>query len=351
MSELYQQLLDHWVDEESSDLHIKAPNPPFWRVHGAVVPMPGFAPMNEQQVRAFAQFLVGEEAFREFVAARELDAAQTLSNGRRIRINLHIQKEGVGLALRLLPCNFYPLHSLGLPARVCDEICSLKQGLVLVTGATGSGKSTTLASFINQINETRAAHIVTIEDPVEYCHETKRSLVTQREVGRDTATFGEALKRVLREDPDVVLIGEMRDVETMDAALTLAETGHLTFGTLHTSTAVQTVTRLIGAFPASRQEQIRTQLAASLRYVICQQLLPNRARDGRQLAAEIMIATPAVLALIRENRLHQIRSAMQTGLNLGMVTMNQRLEQLVAESKISREVALEYSPDREAIEL
>lgn len=351
MNELYQKMMNQWVEAESSDLHLKAPNPPFSRIHGVLTPMPGFVPMDEEQVQGFARDLVGEEKYCRFEARHELDMALTLSNGRRIRINLHIQNDGVGIALRLLPCDFFPLHSLGLPSGVCDEICSLKQGLVLVTGATGSGKSTTLASFINQINETRPAHIVTIEDPVEYRHSTKRALITQREVGSDTASFSEALKRVLREDPDVVLIGEMRDAETMDAALTLAETGHLTFATLHTSTAVQTVTRLIGAFPASRQAQIRTQLAASLRYVICQQLLPNMDGDGRLLAAEILVATPAVLSLIRENRLHQISSAMQTGMQIGMLTMNQALEQLVRQGRISRETAIEYSPDRETIEL
>ena len=351
MNALHQSLLDQWVEQESSDLHMKAPNPPFWRVHGTLVRVPGFDAMTEEQVRTFARALVGEDDFRKFIDCNELDAARTLPNGRRIRINLHIQSGGVGLALRLLPCDFFPLHSLGIPARICDEICALKQGLVLVTGATGSGKSTTLASFINQINETRPSHIVTIEDPIEYRHCTKKALITQREIGADTVSFAEALKRVLREDPDVVLIGEMRDAETMDAALTLAETGHLTFATLHTSTAIQTVTRLIGAFPTNRQEQVRTQLAASLRYVLCQQLPPNLDGDGRLLAAEILVATPAVLSLIRENRLHQISSAMQTGMQLGMITMNQMLEQLVREGKISRETAREYSPDCETLEL
>jgi twitching motility protein PilT len=351
MNMLYQQMLDNWVEEESSDLHLKAPNPPFWRIHGNLVPMPEYNPLTDEQVREFACELVGEETFRIFLECNELDAAITLENGRRIRINLHIQSGGTGIALRLLPCAFFPLSSLGLPVKICEEICSLKQGLVLVTGATGSGKSTTLASFINEINETRRTHIVTIEDPVEYRHQTKKSLITQREVGKDTVSFAEALKRILREDPDVVLIGEMRDEETMDAALTLAETGHLTLATLHTGTAVQTVTRLIGSFPANRQEQIRTQLAGSLRYVICQQLLPNRDGDGRLMAAEILVATPAVLSLIRENRIHQISSSMQTGVHLGMTTMNQALQHFVREGKITTETAREYSPDRETLEL
>ena len=341
------KLIEKWVAAESSDLHIKAPNPPFWRMHGSLIPVPDFPPMSEEEVCAFSRELVGEEAFHIFLNDHEIDSAKTLGNGRRIRINLHIQSGGIGLALRLLPCNFYPLDSLGLPIKVSEEICGLKQGLVLVTGATGSGKSTTLASFINEINETRRGHIVTIEDPVEYVHRTRQCLVTQREVGKDTATFSEALRRVLREDPDIVLIGEMRDLETIRAALTIAETGHLTFGTLHTSTAVHTVTRIVSAFPASEQELVRTQLAGSLRHVLCQQLLPTASGDGRCLAAEIMVATPAVRALIRENRIHQIPSAMQTGSHQGMRTFNQSIDQLLQGGRISLEIAEEYRQKEE----
>ncbi len=338
----HKKLIDRWVAEESSDLHIKAPNPPFWRVHGRLEPMPGFEPMTEEQVRDLALHLVGKEQLREFDEMNELDTAKTLENGRRIRINVHVQLGKTGLALRLLPQEFYPLGSLGLPVQVCEDICNLKQGLVLVTGATGSGKSTTLASFINEINAVRNDHIVTIEDPIEYLHKTRKCLVTQREVGRDTASFTEALRRVFREDPDIVLIGEMRDPETIRAALTIAETGHLTFGTLHTSTAVHTITRIIGAFPANEQEQVRTQLSGSLRHVICQQLLPTIDMDGRCLAAEIMIATSAVKSLIRENRIHQIPSAMQTGTHLGMVILDQSLDRLVQTGRISPEIANEY---------
>lgn len=335
----HNKLIETWVAQESSDLHIKAPNPPFWRIHGRLEPMPGFAPMTEEQVRDFTFHLVGETQLREFDRDNELDTACTLPNGRRIRINVHIQQEMTGLALRLLPQDFYPLSSLGLPVQICEDICSLKQGLVLVTGATGSGKSTTLASFVNEINAIRNGHIVTIEDPIEYRHRTRKCLVTQREVGRDTASFSEALRRVLREDPDYVLIGEMRDLETIRAALTIAETGHLTFGTLHTSTAVHTITRIISAFPANEQEQVRTQLSGSLRHVICQQLLPTADGHGRCLAAEILVATSAVQALIRESRTHQIPSAMQTGSQMGMVTLNQALERLVQARKITQQTA------------
>ena len=339
---MHSTLIEQWIAAESSDLHIKAPNPPFWRMHGSLIPVPDFPPMSEEEVCTFSRELVGKETFQTFLQDHELDAAKTFENGRRIRINLHIQNGGVGLALRLLPCNFYPLDSLGLPIKVGEDICRLKQGLVLVTGATGSGKSTTLASFINEINETRRGHIVTIEDPVEYVHRTRQCLVTQREVGKDTATFSEALRRVLREDPDIVLIGEMRDLETIRAALTIAETGHLTFGTLHTSTAVHTVTRIVSAFPASEQELVRTQLAGSLRYVLCQQLLPTADGAGRCLAAEIMVATPAVRALIRENRIHQIPSAIQTGSHQGMRAFNQSVDQLLHNGFISLETAEAY---------
>ncbi len=219
--------------------------------------------------------------------------------------------------------------------------------MVLVTGTTGSGKTTTLASIINEINKTRNCHIFTIEDPVEYCHANRKAFISQREVGTDTASFEEALRRVLREDPDVVLIGEMRDQTTMRAALTLAETGHLTFGTLHTSEALQTVTRMIGAFPANEQEQIRTQLATTLSLVISQQLVPWSDGKGRSLAAEVMIGTPAVKAMIRENKIHQIPSSIQTGHIHGMQTMNMSLNALVKKRLITPERAIDWSIDKE----
>lgn len=331
-------MFDAWVAQESSDLHITAPNPPYWRIHGKLVPVPDFPALDEADVDYLTRALVGEAAYQTFRNENELDMAKTLRNGRRIRINVHRQMGLTGLSLRLLPCEFYPLDSLGLPEMVCKDICSINQGLVLVTGATGSGKSTTLASFINEINMTRTGHIVTIEDPVEYRHSSKKCFVTQREVGNDTASFDEALRRILREDPDYVLIGEMRDTETIRAALTIAETGHLTFGTLHTSTARHTMTRIISSFHASEQEQIRTQLAGSLRYVICQQLFPTLNGKGRCLAAEILVATPAVQALIRENRLHQIPSAMQTSSSVGMVTIEQSIQSLKQQGKISPDI-------------
>jgi twitching motility protein PilT len=260
---------------------------------------------------------------------------------------MYMQQKEIAWALRALPSEFMSLEQLGLPPQIYHNACALKKGLVLVTGATGSGKSTTLASMINQINETRECHIFTIEDPVEYLHFNKKAFISQREIGEDTESFHEALRRVLREDPDVVLIGEMRDRITMQAALTLAETGHLTFATLHTNEAIQTVTRIIGSFPANEQDQIRTQLATNLNLVISQQLIPWDNGKGRSLSAEILVATPAVKAMIRENKIHQVASAMQTGSQYGMLTMNTAIKDLYLSGRIGKDTAMSWSIDKE----
>lgn len=341
------RLLNDFIKAGSSDLHITTNIEPFVRLNGELVPLSNYQPVDGETIEHYTRELVGEKQYAEFLATNELDTALTLESGHRIRINIYRQQGDIAWALRLLPSEFFPLDKLGLPTSICEQACTLKKGLILVTGATGSGKSTTLASIINQINLTRAEHIFTIEDPVEYIHKPINCFISQREIGTDSASFHEALKRVLREDPDVVLIGEMRDAETMRAALTLAETGHLTFGTLHTSEAIQTVTRIIGAFPASEQEQIRTQLATTLQLVISQQLVPWDNGEGRSLAAETMVATPAIKAMIRENKIHQITSAMQTGQNIGMRTMNGSLAELMKSGKVSYENALAWSIDKE----
>jgi len=308
--------------------------------------MQGAEPFDEDMVRILTKELVGIKKYDEFMLNSELDMAIPYKNA-RLRVNLYMQQKTISWALRALPCDFFPLNKLGLPARICETVCTLQKGLVLVTGATGSGKTTTLASIINRINEARECHIFTIEDPVEYRHFNKKAFVSQREVGDDTDSFSEALRRVLREDPDVVLIGEMRDRATMQAALTLAETGHLTFATLHTAEAIQTVTRIIGSFPANEQEQIRTQLATTLSLVISQQLVPWDDGNGRSLVAEILVATPAVKAMIRENKIHQIASAMQTGFQYGMRTMNTSLKELFSAGLIGADTALAWSIDKE----
>jgi twitching motility protein PilT len=247
----------------------------------------------------------------------------------------------------MIPYQIKTFDELGLPARLCEEVCNIPRGIVLVTGATGSGKSTTLAAMIDHINRTRPLHIVTVEDPIEFLHRNKASLVNQREIGGDTQGFKRALRSALRQDPDVVLIGEMRDTETIEAALTIAETGHLTFATLHTSDCVQTINRVVDVFPSHQQQQVRTQLSFSLQAVFCQQLLPAASGQGRVLALETMIANSAIRSLIRDDKAHQIYSIIQTGGKLGMRTMNQSLHELCRRNLISYEDALAHSGDVE----
>jgi twitching motility protein PilT len=249
--------------------------------------------------------------------------------------------------MRLIPYQIRTFEQLGLPRKICEELCNTLKGLILITGATGSGKSTTLAGMIDYINSNFKGHIITVEDPVEFIHKHKNSLVNQREVNSDTHDFKSALKRALRQDPDVVLIGEMRDLETTEAALTISETGHLVFATLHTSDCVQTINRIIDIFPSHQQQQIRTQLSFTLQAVFCQQLLPRAEGKGRVLASEIMLATPAIRSLIRDSKIHQIYSSIQTGGKVGMKTMNQALHELYKSRQITHETAMGYTSDPE----
>jgi twitching motility protein PilT len=343
------KLLALAVERSASDLHLAAGNPPLLRIHGALDPLHGSASLTDATVRCMIQDLVGEERLGEIEKAREFDGSFALPSGQRIRINVYVQNETLAAALRVLPSEFFPLEKLGLPKGACMRIIRLHQGLVLVTGATGSGKTTTIASLVNEINRTRSVHIHTIEDPIEYVHVSNRAFVTQREVGRDTGGFAEATRRSFRQDPDVVVIGEMRDTETMATALTLAETGHLTFATLHTSNAVQTISRVISAFPAEQQPQIRIQLATTLAFVISPQLIPNVHDEGRSLAAEVLVVTSAVRALIREKKTHQLHMTMQTNYELGMRTLNQALHALVSKDRIARDMAMDYSDDKQEL--
>ncbi|MDO4549998.1 MAG: PilT/PilU family type 4a pilus ATPase [Planctomycetia bacterium] len=333
------ELLHHLIEQNGSDLHLVAENPPMIRVHGILLPLQEHDILTSEETEFHISQMVSESAMQELRSTGELDAALQLEGGHRLRINAYRQQESFAAALRLLPNRFFSLEDLGLPTKVLEHICRLHSGLVLVTGATSSGKSTTIASIIHQINLERPCHIHTIEDPVEYRHHSAKALVTQREVGTDTKSFAEALRRSMREDPDVIVIGEMRDLETMSAALTLAETGHLTFGTLHTSTAVQTISRLVSAFPAAQQAQVRIQLASTLQYAICQKLVPWDAGGGRSLVAEILVVNPAVRAMIRDQKTHQIRTVMQTNFDAGMRTLEQSLEEAVRSGKISRKTA------------
>lgn len=340
-------LLDELVATGASDLHLAVGNPPTIRVHGSLRHLEAWPDaLGAEAVEAWVKEAVGAEGWAKAQRDQELDAAFGREDGTRFRINVYRQQDHFAAAVRLLPNRFFDLRELGLDFGLLERICALPSGLVLVTGSTSSGKSTTIASIVHQINRTRSCHIHTIEDPVEYRHESLKAFVTQREVGRDTASFAEALRRSMRQDPDVVVIGEMRDLDTMSAALTLAETGHLTFATLHTSDAVQTVSRIISAYSAGQQPQIRVQLASTLQVVISQKLIPWANGQGRSLAAEILVATPSVRAMIREEKTHQMRTAIQTGGTLGMKTLNQSLMELVSQRRIHRETALDYSEDQ-----
>jgi twitching motility protein PilT len=343
--------LDRWLDELAvrggSDLHLAAGNPPVFRLHGRLETLAELAEMlSAEAIAAVIAGAVGDEALDRLRHTGELDAAFERKDGTRLRINAYRQQGDFAAAIRLLPNRFFALDELGLDVDLLKRICAMHAGLILVTGSTSSGKSTTIASLVNEINKTKPCHIHTIEDPIEYRHQSQRAFVTQREVGRDTASFAEALRRSMRQDPDVIVVGEMRDLETMTAALTLAETGHLTFATLHTSDAVQSVSRIVSAYPAAHQAQVRVQLASTLQVVLSQKLVPWPDGKGRSLAAEILVATPNVRAMIREEKTHQMRTAMQTGCEYGMQTLNQSLLALLQRRKIDRATALEYSEDK-----
>jgi twitching motility protein PilT len=323
-----EDLLALLVRKGGSDLHISAGSPARIRVDGALLPV-NTPPLEPDDTRRLATSVLTSEQIAKLDRDFELDCSFELRGQGRFRANVFYQRGSVACVLRLIPHEILSFDKLGLPLEVCSRLCNLNSGLVLVCGATGSGKSTTLASMIDFINQHQEGHIVTIEDPIEFSHKSQTCLVTQREVGGDTHKFSNALRSVLRQDPDFVLVGELRDHETIEAALTLAETGHLTFGTLHTSDAVQTINRIVDVFPSHQQPQVLTQLAFSLEGIFCQQLLPRAEGRGRAMAAEILTATPAIRALIREGKAHQMYSQIQTGARFGMTTMAASLARLV----------------------
>jgi len=339
-----EELLNLMVQRGGSDLHISVGSPPKIRIDGKLVDTE-YEPLMPEVTKKLVYSVLGADQVAKLEKNLEIDFSFGVTNLGRFRTNAFIQRGTVAAVLRVIPFEVYDFQTIGLPAKVCEWICNLPRGLVLCTGSTGSGKSTTLASMVNYINESRQNHIVTIEDPIEFLHRNKNCLVNQREVGGDTHGFDKALKSVLRQDPDVVLVGEMRDLETIEAALTLAETGHLTFATLHTSDVQQTVNRIVDVFPAHQQQQIRTMLSFTLQAVVCQQLVPRMHGKGRALAAEIMIVNPAIRALIRDNKSHQIMSIVQTSGAAGMRTMNQSLFELYRAGTISYEDALEHTGD------
>jgi len=313
-------LLQVTIDEGASDLHVRALMPPELRVHGELLPVAD-EPLSEEDTYTLCKEICSEAHLAEVEKNGGADFAVAHSDGTRFRCSVFKERKRYGMVLRMIPSKLFTLEQIGLPPTV-KELLFKPRGLILVTGPTGSGKSTTLASMLDVINQERGVHIITIEDPIEYYHTSKKSLVTQREVGDDVPSFAEAIRRALRQDPDVILVGEMRDLETIGAAITAAETGHLVFGTLHTTGAAETVDRIVDSFPTDQQEQVRTQLSVGLQAVISQILLPRIDKPGRVAAFEIMLATPSIRSRIRDNKTFQIRSDIQTGAKFGMVTLD-----------------------------
>ncbi len=340
-------LLQFVVDEEASDLHIEVGAPPMIRLHGEMTPLelPVLTPADtERLVKAIAS----EAQLQQIQEVGTTDFGFGFADLARFRVSAFKQKGFFGTILRQIPNKILTFEQLGLPPVVKDLLYK-PRGLILVTGPTGSGKSTTLASMINYINNERATHIITIEDPIEFYHTHKRSMVIQREIGSDTTGFAEALRRALRQDPDIILVGEMRDIETIGAAVTAAETGHLVFGTLHTTGSARTVDRIVDAFPTNQQAQIRTQLAASVVAVISQILLPRCDKVGRVAAFEIMVATPSIQALIRDNKTFRITSELQTGAKFGMNTLDSYLYDLFTAGKISYAEMITNAQDADSL--
>jgi len=342
------QLLKAMIEKGASDMHITTGSPPLLRIDGSIVPLklPPLTPVDTKQL---CYSVLTEEQKITFEKKNELDLSFGVRALSRFRANIFMQRGAVAGAFRAIPFKILSFEELGLPPIVA-ELASRPRGLVLVTGPTGSGKSTTLASIIDKINSETRQHIITVEDPIEYLHPHKLCVVNQREIGTDTASFKDALKYILRQDPDVVLVGEMRDLETIEAAMTIAETGHLVFATLHTNSCVQTINRIIDVFPPHQQTQVRAQLSFVLQGVLTQLLLPRYNAPGRVLALEVMVPNPAIRNLIRENKVHQIYSQMQVGQDtFGMQTLNQSLYSLYARRLISLEEAMGRSSDQDEL--
>lgn len=327
------ELFKLMVEQGASDLHITSGAPPYLRIHGNMLPL-NYKELTSQDTQGLLFEILSEKQKKNFIEKWELDCAYTLPGTGRFRCNIFMQRKGLGAVFRIIPERIKTAAELNLPQTIIDLV-DADRGLVLVTGPTGSGKSTTLASMIHEINLTREAHIITVEDPIEFVHQNVKSLVNQREVGSHTKSFANALKAALREDPDILLVGELRDLETISLALTAAETGHLVFGTLHTNSASKTIDRIIDVFPSGQQQQIRTMLAESLRGVVAQALFSRADGQGRVAAFEILKNTKAVANLIREGKVHQIASAMQTGSRSGMILFEKYIEDLVKKGKVS----------------
>jgi twitching motility protein PilT len=343
------ELLEALLQAEGSDLHLTAGSPPVVRVHGELERIEGYPVLSPRALQGMIYAILPQKMRERFEQELELDMSYSLPGRARFRVNVYMQRDAVGAAFRVIPFEIKPLDDLGLPPVIAD-LARFQRGFVVVTGPTGSGKSTTLASMVDVVNTERQGHIMTVEDPIEFLHKHKSCIVNQREVGADTHGFGDALKHVLRQDPDVILVGEMRDLETISTAITAAETGHLVFATLHTQDAPQTIDRIIDVFPPHQQQQVRVQLSTTLMGVVTQQLIPTADGNGRAVACEVLVTTPAVRNLIREGKVHQIYSSMQAGGRFGMQTMDMSLAQHVKAGRIAQQMAYERCHDVEELQ-
>jgi twitching motility protein PilT len=343
------ELLGKLLEMQGSDLHLTAGTPPTVRVHGELERLQDYPLLTPRALQGMIYAILPQKMRERFEQELELDMSYSLPGRARFRVNVYMQRDAVGAVFRVIPFEIKGLDELGLPP-VCADLARFPRGFVVVTGPTGSGKSTTLAGMVDVVNTERAGHIMTVEDPIEFLHKHKACVVNQREIGADTHSFASALKHVLRQDPDVILVGEMRDLETISTAITAAETGHLVFATLHTQDAPQTVDRIIDVFPPHQQQQTRVQLSTTLQGVITQQLVPTTDGQGRVVAAEVMIATPGIRNLIREGKVHQIYSAMQAGGRYGMQTMDMSLASHVKAGRINQQMAFERCHDPEELQ-
>src|SRR3990170_630943 len=343
------ELLEVMLERGASDLHLTVGAPPTVRLHGDLIRLEEYPVLESRGLQGMIYAILPQKMRERLEQELELDMSYSLPGRARFRVNVYYQRDSLGAAFRLIPFEIKSVESLELPSVVAD-LARYPRGFVVVTGPTGSGKSTTLAGMVDIVNKERQAHIMTVEDPIEFLHRHQSCIVNQREVGADTHSFSAALKHVLRQDPDVILVGEMRDLETISTAITAAETGHLVFATLHTQDAPQTIDRIIDVFPPHQQQQVRVQLSTTLQGVVTQQLLQTADGQGRVVASEVLIATPAVRNLIREGKTHQIYSSMQAGGRFGMQTMDMSLSNLVKAGKLSQQLAYERCHDPEELQ-
>src|SRR6266480_4902867 len=343
------ELLGTLLDLEGSDLHLTAGVPPVVRVNGELQQVDKYPRLSPRSLQGMLYAILPQKLRERFEQELELDMSYSLPGRARFRVNVYMQRDAVGAVFRVIPFDIKNIVDLGLPP-VAADLARFPRGFVVVTGPTGSGKSTTLAAMVDVVNTERSGHIMTVEDPIEFLHKHKKCVVNQREIGADTHSFASALKHVLRQDPDVILVGEMRDLETISTAITAAETGHLVFATLHTQDAPQTIDRIIDVFPPHQQQQVRVQLSTTLQGVVTQQLVPTVDGQGRVAAAEVMIATPGIRNLVREGKVHQIYSAMQAGGRYGMQTMDMSLASHIKAGRISQQMAFERCHDPEELQ-